>query len=50
MAQRLNYDIPRHLVPYVEMLAKAAGKTPRAWLREKFQALVDSELKITVDR
>lgn len=46
MAQRLNYDIPRHLVPYVEMLAKAEGKEPRKWLRDEFQSLIDSKLKV----
>ena len=48
--KRINYDIPRHLTPYVEMFAKAEGKTVRTWLREQFQALIDSKLKITVDR
>ncbi len=47
---RLNYDIPRDLVPQVLFLAAAAGMPPRLWLRKKIEALVEAESTVKVSK
>ena len=47
-SNRLNYDVPKHLVPQILFLAAAAGMPPRLWLRKKLQALVDAESTVKV--
>ncbi len=41
--KRLNFDVPRSLVPRVRNLADMEGQEPAYWLRKKLERVVSEE-------
>ena len=43
--KRLNFDVPKSLVPHVRNLADMEGQTPAYWLRKKLERVVSEEVQ-----